>query len=116
MTKEIRELAIERASADQIRDVAIEQGMRTLQQDGIDKVRMGHHLDPGSCASYGFRPGCRLGSERRREDDGRRWTSISQKSSSRRVELNASDLHLTVGAPPMVRVRGELQALDDYPR
>ena len=41
MTSEIRELTIERASADQIREVAIEQGMRTLQQDGIDKVRMG---------------------------------------------------------------------------
>ena len=41
MTEEIRKLTIERASADQIRDVAIEQGMRPLQQDGIDKVRLG---------------------------------------------------------------------------
>jgi type IV pilus assembly protein PilB len=41
MSKEIRELAIERASADKIRGVAVEQGMRTLQQDGIDKFRMG---------------------------------------------------------------------------
>ncbi len=32
------------------------------------------------------------------------------------VELNASDLHLTVGAPPMVRVRGELRGLEDYPQ
>jgi twitching motility protein PilT len=31
------------------------------------------------------------------------------------VELNASDLHLTVGAPPMIRVRGELRGLADYP-
>jgi twitching motility protein PilT len=31
------------------------------------------------------------------------------------VELNASDLHMTVGSPPMVRVRGELRALDAYP-
>jgi twitching motility protein PilT len=31
------------------------------------------------------------------------------------VELNASDLHLTVGIPPMVRVRGELRALDNFP-
>jgi twitching motility protein PilT len=30
--------------------------------------------------------------------------------------LNASDLHLTVGAPPMVRVRGELRALENYPQ
>jgi type IV pilus assembly protein PilB len=41
VSKEIRELAIERASADRIAAVAIEQGMRTLQQDGVDKVRMG---------------------------------------------------------------------------
>jgi type IV pilus assembly protein PilB len=41
MGEHIREMTIERASADQIRRVAIEEGMRTLQQDGIDKVRMG---------------------------------------------------------------------------
>ena len=41
VTKEIRELAIERASADKIRDKAIEQGMRTLQEDGLDKFRAG---------------------------------------------------------------------------
>jgi len=41
VTKEIRELAIERASADRIAAIAIQQGMRTLQEDGIDKVRMG---------------------------------------------------------------------------
>jgi type IV pilus assembly protein PilB len=41
MSEQIREMTIERASADQIRRVSIEQGMRTLQQDGIDKVRMG---------------------------------------------------------------------------
>jgi type IV pilus assembly protein PilB len=41
VSKEIRELAIERASADRIAAVAIQQGMRTLQEDGIDKVRMG---------------------------------------------------------------------------
>jgi twitching motility protein PilT len=31
------------------------------------------------------------------------------------VELKASDLHMTVGSPPMVRVRGELRALENYP-
>src|SRR5690348_4802887 len=31
------------------------------------------------------------------------------------VELKASDLHMTVGAPPVVRVRGELRALEHYP-
>ncbi|HSO99601.1 MAG TPA: type IV pilus twitching motility protein PilT [Solirubrobacteraceae bacterium] len=32
------------------------------------------------------------------------------------VARRASDLHLTVGAPPMVRVRGRLVPLEDYPR
>jgi twitching motility protein PilT len=31
------------------------------------------------------------------------------------IEHNASDLHLTAGAHPTVRVRGRLQALDSYP-
>jgi len=31
------------------------------------------------------------------------------------VDRRASDLHLTAGAQPMVRVRGRLQAVDDYP-
>ncbi len=31
------------------------------------------------------------------------------------IEAGASDLHLTVGAPPMVRERGKLRALD-YPQ
>jgi type IV pilus assembly protein PilB len=41
LSKEIRELVIERSSADRIRTVAMEQGMRTLQEDGMDKFRMG---------------------------------------------------------------------------
>lgn len=31
------------------------------------------------------------------------------------MERNASDLHLTAGAPPMIRHHGRLHALD-YPR
>src|ERR1700683_5155161 len=31
------------------------------------------------------------------------------------VDRRASDLHLTSGAPPMVRVRGRLTALEGYP-
>src|SRR6266566_2028693 len=31
------------------------------------------------------------------------------------VDRRASDLHLTAGAPPMVRVRGRLAPLDGYP-
>src|ERR687894_2176512 len=31
------------------------------------------------------------------------------------IERHASDLHLTAGARPTVRVRGRLQPLEDYP-
>ena len=32
------------------------------------------------------------------------------------VARNASDLHLTVGSPPIVRVRGELEPLVQFPK
>jgi twitching motility protein PilT len=32
------------------------------------------------------------------------------------VARRASDVHVTAGAPPMVRVRGRLVGLDGYPR
>jgi type IV pilus assembly protein PilB len=38
---EIRELTIDRASADQIRSVAVQDGMRLLRDDGLEKVRLG---------------------------------------------------------------------------
>jgi type IV pilus assembly protein PilB len=41
VTDEIRDLTIERASADSIKNVAVEQGMRLLRDDGLEKVRLG---------------------------------------------------------------------------
>jgi type IV pilus assembly protein PilB len=41
LSDEIREMTIERISADQIRHKAVEQGMRLLRDDGLDKVRLG---------------------------------------------------------------------------
>ena len=41
MTEEIERLTVERASSDDIRQVAIEQGMMTLRDDGLEKARMG---------------------------------------------------------------------------
>jgi type IV pilus assembly protein PilB len=41
MSREIRELALERRSADEIREVAIGQGMRRMRDDGLEKVRAG---------------------------------------------------------------------------
>ncbi|MFL5827932.1 MAG: GspE/PulE family protein [Thermoleophilaceae bacterium] len=41
LSDEIRTMTIERESADAIRKVAIEQGMRVLRADGLEKVRLG---------------------------------------------------------------------------
>jgi type IV pilus assembly protein PilB len=41
MTEEIRELALQRASADRIAAVAAAQGMRRLRDDGLEKVKSG---------------------------------------------------------------------------
>ena len=42
VTEEIRALAIERAPADRIAEVAVRDGMRRLRDDGLEKVRQGH--------------------------------------------------------------------------
>ena len=41
MSDEIRELTIRRSSADEIGHVAVEQGMRPLRVDGLEKVKQG---------------------------------------------------------------------------
>ena len=37
----LRELILERASADELRAAARDEGMRSLREDGLDKVRAG---------------------------------------------------------------------------
>jgi hypothetical protein len=41
MSEEIERLAVERASSEDIRRIAIAQGMRTLREDGMRKVERG---------------------------------------------------------------------------
>ena len=41
MSEEIERLTVDRASADAIRAVAVQQGMMTLRDDGLEKARMG---------------------------------------------------------------------------
>ena len=41
VTEEMRTLTIERASADQIAEAAVRNGMRRLRDDGLEKVRQG---------------------------------------------------------------------------
>jgi type IV pilus assembly protein PilB len=41
MSEQIERLTVERASSDAILAVAIEQGMQTLRDDGLEKARQG---------------------------------------------------------------------------
>jgi type IV pilus assembly protein PilB len=41
MSEEIERMTVERASSDAIRIVAIQQGMRTLREDGLEKAIRG---------------------------------------------------------------------------
>ncbi len=41
MTEEIRKMTVSEATTEQIKQVAVEQGMLTLRQDGLEKVRQG---------------------------------------------------------------------------
>ncbi len=41
LSSEIRRLALERRSSDEIREVAVREGMRRLREDGLEKVRQG---------------------------------------------------------------------------
>ncbi|MEK7252018.1 MAG: ATPase, T2SS/T4P/T4SS family [Actinomycetota bacterium] len=41
MSEEIQHMAVERRPSDEIKRLAVEQGMRTLRQDGMEKVKLG---------------------------------------------------------------------------
>jgi type IV pilus assembly protein PilB len=41
LSSEIRRMALERRSSDEIREVAVREGMRRLREDGLEKVRQG---------------------------------------------------------------------------
>ena len=41
MTEEIERMTVERASSDAIKAIAMQQGMISLRDDGLEKVRMG---------------------------------------------------------------------------
>ena len=41
VTEEIQRMAVERRPSDEIKAIAVEQGMKTLRRDGMDKVKLG---------------------------------------------------------------------------
>ena len=59
VTDEIREMTIERASADVIRAEAVEQGMRLLQRRRPRQGAARRDLDPGDRTGHVFRTTCR---------------------------------------------------------
>src|SRR5205807_7892921 len=61
---------------------------------------------PAACLRNGNSPGCRY--RLRMQLD---FADVLLEV----VDRRASDLHLTAGAPPMVRVRGRLTAMEGYP-
>jgi type IV pilus assembly protein PilB len=58
MSEEIQRMTVERASSDQIKTMAVQQGMITLREDGLTKTVMG--LTRSSRTTRSSRPGrCR---------------------------------------------------------
>ena len=126
VTEEIRTLTIERASADRIAEVAVRDGMRRLRQDGFEKVKLGRT----SIAEVARVTG--TGARRRVTRRSRQFRAPGLKDRAQRtdrsrvmdfdfadvllevLERKASDLHITVGTPPMVRVRGRLTPMEGY--
>jgi twitching motility protein PilT len=67
---------------------------------------------PGAPPARATAPGQRIGmSQERHDDDIDINTALRQM-----IALGASDLHLTAGSPPMVRLDGQLAGLSDYER
>ena len=59
ISDEIRELTVERASAEEIRKVAVAQGMRPLRDDGFEKVKNGITSIAEVCKGHVTAPSCR---------------------------------------------------------
>ena len=121
VTEEIRALAIERASADRIAEVAVREGMRRLREDGLEKVRQGRTsiaevarvtVIGQLTSTTSVRHGLKNVAERPiRGAMNFDFADLLMDVVARR----ASDLHITAGAPPMVRVRGRLVGVEGYP-
>ena len=131
VTPEIRALALERRSAEEIREMAMRQGMRRLRDDGLDKVRQGRtsiaeiarvlgsrlagFLAPGAATRIFVHVAHAQPHNGRTGVDGRAMDIDFADLLMEVVSRRASDLHLTAGAHPTVRVRGRLTPLEEYP-
>ena len=96
--------------------IAREEGMLTLREDGPRQGPRGHHQHRGG------RPGRELSRRRHRAQALAPNRPISNVMDfdfaevlTRMVEERASDVHLTPGFPPAIRVRGRITPMEDYP-
>ena len=108
---------------------AVHEGMMRLREDGLEKVRRGLTSIAEIARVAGTRLGCRRASLRRAPPSAGPLVSPHSSGASNAdapggmnfdfadillkvVEHKASDLHITSGAPPTIRVRGSLVPLE----
>ena len=122
ISDEIRKMILLRSSADEISRVAESQGMVRLRDDGLLKAAKGHNdhrrsventvdcvIAPGDESMIHFRR-------------SRGWPPEDEMITQSGLgdylldaaNMGASDLHITAGLPPMVRISGKVEPLD-YP-
>ena len=113
MSERLKEMTIDGASEAEITAVARQEGMLTLREDGLAKVRAGVTSIAEVAESSSL-------SRARAQALTARLTIIRRMSIdfaavlSRMVEDRASDVHLSPGFPPAMRVRGQITPLEDY--
>ena len=106
VTDTIRQLAVAREPAETIADAAVHEGMMRLREDGLEKVRRGLTRSPRSPASPApAELSAPLQSGRPPADVGGGMNLYFADILLKVVEHKASDLHISSGAPPTIRVR-----------
>ncbi len=106
VSEAIRRLTVERKSADEISRVAAGRGHEEPARGRHRQGAAGHDLDRRDRPRHHLTAAAWRGDE-----DAWTWSTSCLEV----LERDASDLHLTVGSPPIIRVNGVLERLD-YPR
>src|SRR5579884_4108364 len=102
----LRDLVAKEAPAAAIREAAVARGMRTLGEDGLEKILLGI-TTPEEVLRAVY--------EEDRAGPPRGGMSVHIHDLLREtVEAQASDLHLTTGLKPVIRVWGRLQPLEHH--
>ena len=110
MTEGLRELILNKASEAEIADVAHDEGMQTLREDGVHQGPRGPDQLPGSPPCH--RLIARASAVTARKDDVRTMNSISQQSCVRMVEARC----LRRASERRIPARDPRQGQDHPPR